>query len=83
MTNLAIIEGAKLLNGITERVDTYQGWQRRGKQVKRGSKALFKTSIWKPVKGKNADEKEDNPEPRLIMVSAAFFGASQVEDIHK
>ncbi len=30
MTNLAIIEGAKLVNGITESVDTYQGWQRRG-----------------------------------------------------
>ena len=48
MTNVAIIGNAKLLNGVTEDVDTFAGWKRRGKQVKKGSKALFKTSIWMP-----------------------------------
>ena len=78
MTNLAIVNGAKTLYGITEEVDTFSGWNRRGKKIKAGSKALFKTSIWKPVKNrKNDDEESDS---NLILVPASFFGISQVED---
>lgn len=81
MTNLQIIGNAMLLNGVTEDVDTFAGWKRKGRQVKKGSKALFKTSIWKPTgkKKKDDDETEDDGTGRLILVPAAFFGMSQTE----
>ena len=50
LTNFEIIESNIILHGITEEVDTYAGWSRNGYKVKRGSKALFKTKIWKPCK---------------------------------
>lgn len=81
MTNIAIISNAKLLNGVTEEVDTFAGWKRRGKQVKKGSKALFKTSIWKP-RGKKKKEEQDESDGTdgMFLVTAAFFGMSQTED---
>lgn len=84
MTNAMIISNAMELNNIREPVDTYQGWKRRGMQVKKGSKALFKTSIWKPCKVKaeaedDADAGEVKREQKLILVPASFFGVSQVE----
>ena len=85
MTNVAIIGNAKLLNGVTEDVDTFAGWQRRGKQVKKGSKALFKTSIWKPrgKQKKDEEQEEDAGTDGMFLVTAAFFGISQVEDIQE
>lgn len=82
MTNIAIISNAKLLNGVAEEVDTFAGWKRRGKQVKKGSKALFKTSIWKP-RGKQKKDEEQNEgdgTDGMFLVTAAFFGMSQTED---
>lgn len=83
MTNAQIIETECILNGITELVDTYQGWARAGKQVKKGSKALFQTRIWKPRKNSKAKVTEEMTEEELkskfIMVKASFFGLSQVE----
>lgn len=83
MTNLQIILTECELNGITELVDTYQGWARNGKQVKKGSKALFQTRIWKPRKNSKATVTEETTEEELkskfIMVKASFFGLSQVE----
>ena len=82
MTNLQIIGTACMMNGITEEVDTYAGWKRRGMQVSKGNKALFKTKIWKPVSGKSKAKGEDEEmDSHLILVTAAFFGASQVEEI--
>ncbi len=80
MTNLQIIAGAVTLYGITEEVDTYIGWQRRGYQVQRGQKALFNTKIWKPCREKKAAEESQKAEEgrRLILVNASFFGVSQV-----
>ena len=90
MTNAQIIETECILNGVTEPVDTYQGWTRVGKQVKKGSKALFQTRIWKPRKNTKTrfTESENNTKTRLteeemesrfILVKASFFGLSQVE----
>lgn len=83
MTNTQIIATECALNGITEIVDTYQGWSRNGKQVKKGSKALFQTKIWKPRKNSKAKVTEEMTEEELkskfIMVKASFFGLSQVE----
>ena len=74
MTNLQIILTECELNGITEAVDTYQGWARSGKQVKKGSKALFQTKIWKPRKNSKTQATEETTEEELkskfIMVKA-------------
>lgn len=83
MTNMQIIATECELNGVSELVDTYQGWARAGKQVKKGSKALFQTRIWKPRKNSKAKVTEETTEEELkskfIMVKASFFGLSQVE----
>ena len=77
MTNAEIITGNCILTGISEPVDTYPGWKAKGYQVKKGSKAVFKTKIWKPCKTKN--EKTGEKEKRLLLVNASFFTKSQVE----
>lgn len=83
MTNMQIIATECELNGVSELVDTYQGWARSGKQVKKGSKALFQTRIWKPRKNSKAKVTEETTEEELkskfIMVKASCFGLSQVE----
>lgn len=60
---------------------TYQEWKYKGYQVKKGSKAVIKTKLWKKVKNRNKDE--DNEESKFIMVSASLFDSSQVEKIEK
>jgi len=77
MTNTEIINGNCILAGIMEPVDTYPGWKASGYQVKKGSKAVFKTKIWKPCKVKN--EKTGEKEKKLLLVNASFFTESQVE----
>lgn len=81
MTNYSIINSAKAINGVFEEVDTFAGWNRRGKKIKAGSKALFKTSIWKPITRSNDDTNTEDCDkrPRMILVPASFFGISQVE----
>lgn len=79
MTNAQIIMTEVALHGVQEEVDTYAGWKRRGYQVQKGNKALFKTRIWKPCKSKAKKQDEDGEdESKLIMVDASFFGLSQV-----
>lgn len=89
LTNRQIIETECAIHEITESVNTYAGWMRLGFQVKKGSKALFTTEIWKPCKKKKAesDNNTDNEieikptRQKMIMVKAAFFGLSQVEKL--
>lgn len=84
------IENGNLDEEILElEIDTFAGWKRKGFTVKKGEKASFTTSIWKPkkydVKDKNKDEivVDENGKPiqttRLIMVKASFFTENQVE----
>lgn len=61
---------------------TYQEWKYKGYQVKRGSKAVIKTKLWKKVKNKKKDE-DNEEESKFIMVSASLFDSSQVEKIEK
>lgn len=83
MTNMQIIETECVLRGITENVNTYQGWARNGQQVKKGEKALFQTLIWKPRKNVKVEATEEMTEEEMkskfIMVKAYFFGMSQTE----
>lgn len=59
---------------------TYQEWKYSGYQVKKGSKAIIKTKLWKKVKEKK--EKEDDKDTtKFILVPASLFGADQVEKI--
>ena len=84
MTNAEIIMQEKILNNIDVdvTVNTFAGWKRNGKQVKRGEKAVFITQIWKPSKRKPKEDEDENEEHRgMYLVKAAFFTESQVEDI--
>lgn len=80
MCNAEIIRTAQALHNVTEEVHTYARWKSMGYQVKRGSKALFKTTIWKYTSRKNDD---GDTESHMFMKSASFFGRSQVEKIKK
>ena len=81
MNNETIIANAKAANGIDEECHTYAHWKTLGYQVRKGSKAMFKASIWKYVAKGKADDDSDEEQGRMFMKTAAFFGASQVEAI--
>lgn len=80
MTNEAIIEMAKALNGIEEEAHTYNRWKAMGYQVRKGEHAAFKATIWKHGKKKVATEDgEEKEQGRMFMKTASFFTASQVD----
>lgn len=86
MTNAEILTTECALHNVTETVDTFAGWKRKGYSVKKREHAVFKTSIWKPSKkrkeGDSTEETDDKkPYVEMYMVKAAFFTASQVEPI--
>lgn len=87
MTNAQIVMTECALHNVTEAVDTFAGWKRKGYSVKKGEHAVFKTSIWKPNskkrKEEDSTEETDDKKPyaRMYMVKAAFFTVSQVEPI--
>lgn len=76
MTNAEIIATECSLLGITEEVHTFQRWKAMGFMMKKGEKAVFKTTIWKAV-----PKKEEENEVNMFMKSAAFFKASQVQPL--
>ena len=76
MTNAEIIATECSLRGITEDVHTFQRWKAMGFMVKKGEKAVFKTTIWKAV-----PKKDEENEVKLFMRNAAFFKASQVQPL--
>lgn len=79
MTNFAMLETAKMLEGITEECHTFQRWKALGRQVKRGEKATFMAPMWKP----NVKKGEDGEEMRngFFAKNSAFFKLSQTEAI--
>ena len=76
MTNAEIIATECSLRGITEEVHTFQRWKAKGFMVKKGEKAVFKTTIWKAV-----PKKDEENEVKMFMKSSAFFMASQVQPL--
>lgn len=96
MTNLEIVENEVAERGLLTEEEcgkiigkygelpykTYQEWKYSGYQVKKGSKAVIKTKLWKKVKNKKKDE-DNKEESKFIMVSASLFDSSQVEKIEK
>lgn len=67
--NAERIAAAKAAAGCTEDADTWSGWQKRGYEVRHGSKALFGADlIW----GSHGDG---------AVYAARFFGKSQVQAV--
>lgn len=81
MTNEAIIEAAKALNGIEEEAHTYNRWKLMGFQVRKGEHAAFKAKIWKHGKKKVETEDGEEEQGRMFMKTASFFTASQVDAV--
>ncbi len=82
MTNLEIIEAAKLMNGITEEAHTFAHWKHLGYCVRKGEHAAFSATIWKYASKRRAKTESDEEQPtegRMFMKKAHFFTASQVE----
>ena len=63
------VNAAKAAAGIQEEANTWAGWQRKGYEVKHGSKALFGVDLIWATKGTGA------------VYKARFFGVSQVAAI--
>lgn len=79
MCNAEIISTAQALAGVAEECHTYGRWKEMGYQVRRGSKALFKASIWKHTSKVNVETGDS--EQHMFMKTASFFGRSQVDKI--
>lgn len=82
MTNVEIIEAAKLMNGITEDAHTFAHWKQLGYCVRKGEHAAFSAVIWKYANRRKAKATDDDGEPtegRMFMKRAYFFTASQVD----
>ena len=60
---------------------TYQEWKYKGYKVKKGSKAVIKTKLWKKVKSKDKEENNEEKTSKFILVNASLFGIDQVEKI--
>ena len=77
--NVELIALACEMNNVHEVVKTLPQWNQAGYKIKAGSKALFKTQIWKPCKKtvKDDDGKEIET-TKMRLVDAYFFGLSQV-----
>ena len=64
-----------------EQIHTYQTWKELGYQVKKGSKAVARFTIWKHVEGKKNQDTDEETPSRMFMKNASWFSASQVEAI--
>lgn len=94
MTNLEIVASEVIANELMteEEVErillgfgtlpfmTYQEWKYNGYQVKKGSKAVIKTKLWKMVKNKK-ESKDEEDSSKFILVPASLFSKDQVEKI--
>ena len=96
MTNIQIVASEVITNNIMTKEEveemlstkgwlpfmTYEEWKYNGYQVKKGSKAVIKTKLWKQVKRKNEEgEEEKTLLKKFILVNASLFSMDQVEKI--
>lgn len=81
--NIELIALACEMNGVNEIVKTLPQWNQAGYKIKAGSKALFKTQIWKPCKQTTKDENgQEIITTKMRLVDAYFFGISQVVKVN-
>ena len=64
-----------------EVIHTYQTWKELGYQVKKGSKAVARFTIWKHVAAKKNEETQTETPERMFMKNASWFTFSQVEPV--
>lgn len=69
-----------------EEIHTYQRWKQLGFQVRKGSTAVCKLTIWKCAGGsKSTDDEADEPtetgRPAMFRKTAHFFAQHQVDPI--
>jgi hypothetical protein len=80
MSNSEIIFNECMLIGFEytgNNLYTFAEWQERGYKIVKGSTAVIKTKLWKPV---TTIDKETGKESKsFIMVAAALFSDKQVE----
>lgn len=96
MTNAEIIYGEIIANGImteeelenylVEHMDippykTFAEWKYLGYKIKKGSKAVIKTKLWKRVSTKEEKDNEVSIIKKFILVNASLFSLDQVEKI--
>lgn len=64
-----------------EPIHTFAAWKKLGYHVKSGETAVAKFAVWKHTTKKSVAEDTgiEETETRMIMKTAAFFSASQVE----
>lgn len=78
---IATEDGGEMVCREPEEIHTYATWKALGFQVKRGEKALAKFTIWKYAQARREaqEETDDQPEGRMFLKLAFFFGPAQVE----
>lgn len=80
-------EGKECETFVPEPIHTFQTWKALGYSVKKGEHAVAKFPIWKPVSKKGKKQEEDGEEQKqnsyMIMKTAFFFTAEQVEKLAK
>jgi hypothetical protein len=82
MSNNAIVETMRAVNGISEDCHTYAHWKELGRQVKRGEKAAFMAPMWKPnMRKPEGGEQAEQTMSGFFAKTSAFFKYSQTEPI--
>lgn len=75
MTNSEIIENAKMLYDIKEKLHTFAKWKELGYVPQKEQHAIIKERLWKSVTKLNKDGKKKTS---MLMTTAALFSESQV-----
>lgn len=71
---------------LPEEIHTFNAWKQRGFCVKKGEHAVASFSIWKYIKGKEADDLPDTEESQKTggycrLKLSHFFTAAQVQPL--
>ena len=71
---------------LPEEIHTFNAWKQRGYCVKKGEHAVASFSIWKYIKGKEADDLPDTEEAEKTggycrLKLSHFFTAAQVQPL--
>ena len=79
MTNAESIATAQVLAGIPLEIEchTFQEWKSRGRMVKKGEKAAFKTSLWLPKASSDAEKKTG-----FFCKTGFFFMEGQTKEMN-
>lgn len=79
-------DGEPELLELPEEIHTFNAWKQRGYCVKKGEHAVASFSIWKYIKGKEADDLPDTEDAEKTggycrLKLSHFFTAAQVQPL--